>query len=288
MRLAEHAVIEVAQEETLGELMRQVADRFVKSQWTQAIAWLILAAFADMYLALGGAGRILYLVPVWLLAERHSRGVAYLAALAGPFAHLIFGRGTDAAPQLGFAIQVAVGIAIVFRIDGHLRNAAKAAQDPLTGLLNRKGIQAYAVKEIERCVQEEKPLTIAVIDCDKFKQLNDIYGHAKGDEVLKLLAYHVEKAMGRRCRLGRTGGDEFVAVLPGVPLREAERRLHHAGEMLGDATIVEIGTKATISVGFASSAEVGFTLTDLLKTADDDMYKRKASKKQGALFGLPR
>lgn len=287
MRLADQAVIEVAQEETLGELMKQVAQRFVRSQWTQASAWLVLATLADMYLALGGAGRMLYLVPVWLMAERHSRGVAYLSALAGPLLHLAFGRGADTAPMLGLATQAALGFAIVSRIDGHLKNAAKAAQDPLTGLLNRKGIQAFAVKEIERCVQEEKPFTLAVIDCDKFKHLNDIYGHAKGDEVLKLLAHHVEKAMGRRCRLGRTGGDEFVAILPGVPLREAERRLHHAAEMLGDATIIEIGTKATISVGFATSDETGFTLTELLKTADDDMYRRKASKKSGALFGLP-
>lgn len=290
MRLADRAVIEVAQEANFVDQVKQVAEDLWSNQWTQVGAWLLAAALLDLFLAPGGAGRLLYLVPAWLMAERHSKGIAYVAVLTGPLLHHFFGQGAETSPLVGLALQLGLGVAIVIRIDGHLKSAAKyahlASHDPLTGLVNRKTLEAYAVREIERCVQEDKPFTIAVIDCDKFKQLNDVYGHAHGDEVLRLLAYHVGHELGKRCKLGRTGGDEFVAVLPGIPVEEAQRRLHRASEAFGDATLIK-GVKSTISVGFASSAITGFGLDRLLKDADDDMYRRKAAKNSGAAFGLP-
>lgn len=293
MRLADRAVIEVPQEESLADRIKQAAEDLWSSQWTQAGAWLLLAALLDQFLAPGGAGRLLYLVPVWLLAERHSVGVAYVSVLAGALLHHLAGRGAETSPLIGLGLQVALGIAVVRRVDRHLQSAAKYAQlaavDPLTELMNRKALEAYAIKEIERCVQEDKPFTVAVIDCDKFKQLNDVFGHAYGDEVLLLLAKNVTRELGpRRCRLGRTGGDEFVAVLPGVPLEEAQRRLHRASEAFSDATLIRgNGVKSTISVGFATSPFSGYGLDRLLKDADDDMYRRKAAKNAGAAFGLP-
>jgi diguanylate cyclase (GGDEF)-like protein len=293
MRLADRAVIEVAQEENLFDQIKETAEDVWSSQWTQAGAWLLLAAVLDLLFAPGGAGRMLYLVPAWLLAERHSVGIAYVSVLAGALLHNFTGRGFEPSPLIGLVLQIVLGCAIVRRVDRHLQSAARYAQlaalDPLTGLMNRKALDAYAVREFERCQREGRPFTVAVIDCDKFKQINDVFGHAFGDEVLRLLAKTVGRELTlRRCRLGRTGGDEFVAILPGVPAEEAEYRLYRAAKAFSDATLVRgRGMKVTISVGFASNADSVYGLDRLLKDADDDMYRRKAAKNAGAAFGLP-
>ena len=91
---------------------------------------------------------------------------------------------------------------------------AMAFRDPLTQLLNRRGLDRVLDKEVQR--SREKHLHALVIDCDNFKGVNDSLGHAAGDLVLRTIAARMREQLGERGHLARIGGDEFVAVLPGA------------------------------------------------------------------------
>ncbi len=91
---------------------------------------------------------------------------------------------------------------------------AMACRDPLTQLLNRRGLHRVLDKEVQR--SREKHLHALVIDCDNFKGVNDSLGHAAGDLVLRTIAARMREQLGQRGQLARIGGDEFVALLPGA------------------------------------------------------------------------
>ncbi|MGV3618348.1 MAG: GGDEF domain-containing protein [Fimbriimonas sp.] len=289
MKLADRAVIELRDDGGALERVKERARQVTRDAWFQAAVSLALAALIEGILGVGGTGRLLFLVPAWLIAERHGRTVGLMTVLGGLALHSLSGRGAESAPLMGAFLQLAIGLAIVFRIDGHLRHTAKfvhmASHDPLTGAANRKTLEGYAERELSRCVTDGRSFAIAVLDCDKFKALNDVYGHAYGDEVLRLLVQSVEKSIGKRGKLGRTGGDEFIVVLPGMTFEDAEARLLQAAEDFGDATLVR-GGKASFSVGLAVCPNDGVFLDRLMEAADDDMYRRKALKKAGALFEI--
>lgn len=88
-----------------------------------------------------------------------------------------------------------------------------AFEDPLTGLLNRRGFFKELNKRPE--IKGQRPLTLAFIDLDDFKFVNDVYGHVIGDLALKHLAQHLIDSFPPEALIGRTGGDEFCLAVPG-------------------------------------------------------------------------
>ncbi|AZR28101.1 GGDEF domain-containing protein [Xanthomonas vasicola pv. arecae] len=97
----------------------------------------------------------------------------------------------------------------------HRRQLSRLAMhDELTGLPNRRAIRAKAQQQIEQALRSHTPCMLALIDLDHFKQINDVYGHAVGDAVLKALASASRLALRMQERLGRLGGEEFLLVLP--------------------------------------------------------------------------
>ncbi|MBO9857884.1 GGDEF domain-containing protein [Xanthomonas sp. A1809] len=98
----------------------------------------------------------------------------------------------------------------------HRRQLSRLAmRDELTGLPNRRAIRTEAQQQIEQALRSHTPGMLALIDLDHFKQINDVYGHATGDAVLKALANASRLALRAQDRLGRLGGEEFLLVLPG-------------------------------------------------------------------------
>jgi diguanylate cyclase (GGDEF)-like protein len=290
MRLSDRAVVEVEVNDDLTGVVRQSVKRIVADAWFRTALMLSLAAMIDAWLGLGGAGRLLYLVPVWFVAERYGRAQALASVFGGVLLHAIFGRGIDATPMGGAILQTLLSAAFVVRFDRHQRKVAKilhtAGHDPLTGVANRATIDAYAERELSKCVRDGRPFTLALIDCDKFKVLNDVYGHAYGDEVLRLLTHFVTRSIGSKGKVGRIGGDEFVVVLPGLTNVEAEVRLNRAAEAFGDATLTR-GNKCTISIGLAECPRDSVYLGQLLELSDADMYRRKAERRIGpSLFEM--
>jgi diguanylate cyclase (GGDEF)-like protein len=159
-----------------------------------------------------------------------------------------------------------------------LDNARLAATDPLTGIPNRRFFDDFAKLDIERFLRFGEPSSLLMIDLDNFKIVNDTYGHAAGDEVLRCVASLGKKSF-RSCDLfARLGGEEFVCLLPRVDewgAVMAAEKLRAAIEQLP----IVIGTQVisvTASVGVASIIESDRTVDGALLRADQALYRAKA------------
>jgi diguanylate cyclase (GGDEF)-like protein len=153
----------------------------------------------------------------------------------------------------------------------------QASRDDLTGLLNRAGIHAWLTSVLPLLQPEHERMAVAFIDIDQFKAINDVHGHATGDEVLRRLAASL-LTVGRPDDLhGRLGGDEFVvaAVLPGTDatLGNWSERLRHA------AALDVHGIRVTASVGIVTFTDPTTTPDTALQQADEAMYQRKSEQR---------
>ncbi len=149
----------------------------------------------------------------------------------------------------------------------------EAARDPLTGVANRKALAARG--QVLFATHQE--LSVVLIDIDRFKEINDRYGHLAGDEVLKRLVERFRRAVRERDVLGRLAGDEFLLLLPDTPHAEALRVAHRVRSGITTRPIVTAkGTVAvTVSVGVACRLSPDDTLDVLIERADQAMYTAK-------------
>ncbi|CTP82669.1 hypothetical protein XTALMG727_0355 [Xanthomonas translucens pv. arrhenatheri LMG 727] len=153
--------------------------------------------------------------------------------------------------------------------------ALKAVRDDLTGLLNRVGILDALAVQMQRSRKDGSALAVAMIDLDHFKQINDRHGHLIGDAVLARVGRRMNANLRGADLIGRYGGEELLAVLPGL-LPPAHNRLYALHEVIGatpfltDAGLLEI----TASIGVAWHRP-GETLQQLLSRADEALYRAK-------------
>lgn len=151
-----------------------------------------------------------------------------------------------------------------------------ASRDGLTGLKNRRAFQDRMEMEFERARRYGNPLSIVLLDVDKFKQYNDTYGHPAGDLVLKTVAHLLEATVRDSDFVARYGGEEFVLILPHTPgeaaARVAERcRSRIEGHHWPDRQV-------TASFGIATlHAGVNLNRDEFVKAADDALYASKAN-----------
>jgi two-component system cell cycle response regulator len=155
-------------------------------------------------------------------------------------------------------------------------------EDPLTGLSNRRFILTQLGGMVSGARRHHRALTVAVIDVDHFKSVNDLRGHAEGDRVLAGVARVMRDHLRAEDQLGRLGGEEFLALLP-----DADAGAGHAAAEKLRASVDEVGV--TVSIGWA--AWEGEPADDLLGRADDALYVAKARGRDctvGAPASLPR
>jgi diguanylate cyclase (GGDEF)-like protein len=150
-----------------------------------------------------------------------------------------------------------------------------ASTDDLTGLLNRRGFVSAARKLIERSEKKNEPVSVLVFDLDRFKSVNDRFGHSMGDETLRLFAAVVGTSMRASDIVGRLGGEEFVAILPASSdiAVIAAQRVRRSFETLG-AVVNGQPVGATVSIG-AASGEPGADVMALIEAADKALYEAK-------------
>lgn len=162
------------------------------------------------------------------------------------------------------------------QMERELRRLAQT--DPLTGVANRRHFTNRAQAELESCLTSGAPLSLLSMDLDHFKGINDTYGHAVGDEVLKAFCRMLERVAGSDALIGRFGGEEFTLLLPRQGREEAQAMaariltaLHHSGieTQKGPLTF-------TTSIGIATREEAGHRLETLLNIADDRLYLAKS------------
>jgi diguanylate cyclase (GGDEF)-like protein len=152
----------------------------------------------------------------------------------------------------------------------------RVGTDALTGLYNRRFLDELGGREIVRARREHTPLTAAFIDADKFKSINDTYGHPAGDAVLRGLGPTIAKALRRTDLLGRYGGEELVLLLPNTRLDQSVPVLERLRQEIAAMTIAELqGRQVTVSVGAAELIDKDAGLADVLARADAALYRAK-------------
>ena len=163
------------------------------------------------------------------------------------------------------------------------REQEQSHHDPLTGLLNRRGFSEALDLEAERMRRTERPLTVAYLDLDNFKQVNDQHGHAEGDALLRT----VSRAMLSNIRgmdvVARLGGDEFCLLLPEsgdeaarAALGKLEQRLHEE--------VAAAGWPVTFSVGAVTFESAEHSADQMMERADQLMYRAKQAGKNRTQF----
>jgi two-component system cell cycle response regulator len=154
-----------------------------------------------------------------------------------------------------------------------------ALYDPLTGLNNRRFLESQLAELIESARVENSPLTMMIVDIDHFKSVNDTYGHAAGDEVLKAFSQRLRGVIRKCDLLCRLGGEEFVMVMPGADGADAVGIAERAREEVARESFAISGLNrlipVTASIGVAALGD-GEDWRDLYHCADKALYRAKA------------
>ena len=151
----------------------------------------------------------------------------------------------------------------------------QARSDPLTGVLNRRGLEERLRLAVAGAKRGQRPLAVAMVDADYFKRVNDRFGHEVGDTVLRLLADTLRSRLRSSDAVARLGGEEFIAVLPDTDMAGAmalAESLRAAVEGQVDAVYGNI----TVSIGVAVGTGADVDGASLLRSADEALYRAKA------------
>ena len=252
-----------------------------------------LLGSVGVLLALGALDRIagyrinliaLYLIPVFLAAWNVGRTAGIVLAIASP----IISTVADLAAGVSYStwlipwtmLLLWSGLFIVFvLVLSELRRALEREQrlarvDPLTGVANRRRFVEVLTAELSRARRQGRPLTVAYLALDEFKQVNDRLGHDAGDEVLVAVARTLESRLRISDAIGRMGGDEFAICLPETGAAAAETVLGKLREQVLVA-VPERCRFVTLSMGAVAFASPPPTVDALLRRADEVLYAAK-------------
>jgi diguanylate cyclase (GGDEF)-like protein len=151
-----------------------------------------------------------------------------------------------------------------------------AASDPLTGALSRRAILPLIERSLRRSIRTGVPTSVAMIDLDWFKSINDRFGHLAGDQVLRRVVERIRDCSRETDVIGRYGGEEFILLLPGADPHAGARLVERVRGAISTAEWSDIGPDLEVSVscGIASIRPTD-TLDDLLARADQALYEAK-------------
>jgi diguanylate cyclase (GGDEF)-like protein len=155
------------------------------------------------------------------------------------------------------------------------RLEAMLFEDPLTGLSNRRFILTQLAAVVSGARRHERPLSIAVVDIDHFKAVNDTYGHAAGDRVLAEVAASLREHLRAEDHLGRLGGEEFLALLPDADAEAAGAATEKLRAEAAALRVVYEGVELAVTVSIGWAAWDGEAPDELLRRADVALYEAK-------------
>ncbi len=254
---------------TVATLVVALGDELTGPDVSFTVLYLGPIAFATWYVSLRG-GIVLSIVSA--LADRGSD----LASRATPLPTAI--AAWNLAVQLGtfFAIVIILS-ALKARLELEQR---LARTDPLTLIANRRAFVEQAAVELERLRRTARPMTVAYIDCDDFKLINDLLGHAQGDALLCTVASTLRGATRMVDTVARLGGDEFGLLLVDADGATAGALIDRLRAALVASASRE-GWAVSFSIGAATFVVPPRSVDDMLRRADQLMYDAKRSGKDG-------
>lgn len=250
---------------------------------------LALVAVAGLtlldYLSGPGVGYAVFYALIVMGATFHAGWVAggiiaILSSGAGLSARLFYSAGditvAEALWNLGNELAVFAALVIALYHGRSLldRLASQSRMDLLTGVLNTRGILESFERERSRALRNASPLTLAFIDLDDMKRVNDELGHAKGDEMLRTLATSVLSSIRESDVFGRVGGDEFALILPDTDEQDAVKAIQRLRSVINRRTH-DRGPYISVSVGVVTFRRDPPVAVDALRAADALMYVAK-------------
>ena len=229
--------------------------------------------FSALTILAGAAGATLVALVCWIAFDlRLGRVAAALEeTLLSDDPVRLRVAGTRAERRLSRAFNAASG--------AFVQVEARAAHDRLTGVANREALLTTLASEIERATRHHKWLSVAFIDIDRFKPINDTYGHHTGDKVLREIASLLAENIRGSDLFGRYGGEEFMLILPETTPEEATVVAEHLRQLVMDHPLTiapRQGMQVTISIGVAGDVGSQLQPDRLVDQADAAMYAAKS------------
>jgi len=212
------------------------------------------------------------LLVVWAAGMHDLSNVRY-----APWVNGRFSSATQISRIVLLGAMTWLASVIVTRLQKHLR---QSSSDRLTGLFNRAYFQEFLEAEVRRSKRYFRAFGVAMVDIDRFKNFNDTYGHAAGDEALKTVSAILQREVRRSDLVARDGGEEMVLVMPETSLAAARKRLETIREAIAAEAIRlpkrDERVRVTVSAGVACWPTDGENADDLLHTADARLFHAKA------------
>ena len=182
---------------------------------------------------------------------------------------------------------ILANIVLSIVVDLHRRLLDQALVDPLTGVFNRRHMERSLSDAIERLRRNSAPTSLLLIDVDRFKSINDQFGHAKGDSVLKGIVSLVANRSRKLDLLFRIGGEEFMLLLPDTQEAAAAVVAEQLRATVAESPLLD-DRQLTVSIG-VGELQPGESLDSWMKHADDALYAaKKAGRNRVVCRGLPR
>jgi len=228
---------------------------------------------------------VFYLVPVsffaWFLGRRTGLALSLICAgiaFSLHRTHLAPGRSNvaywNALAWLGLYVFFVYIISEIRAL--YARERSRSHTDPLTDIPNRRSFFERLESESHRARRYNRPISLAYIDVDHFKAVNDAYGHATGDKLLGIVASVIKRDIRQIDVVARLGGDEFAVLLPETDRSEAAAALNKVQQSLAAAMKLR-GWPVTFSVGLVTFQPPPDAIQAMVDAADEAMYEAKKS-----------
>jgi diguanylate cyclase (GGDEF)-like protein len=228
-------------------------------------------------------------VCVPLAAQGETLGVLYLECPSEPSASAIERSDTqmEAFSRQGTAVGQRISLALA---NLSLREVLRvqSIRDPLTGLFNRRYLEESMERELRRAARSHESVAVLMLDIDHFKRFNDTFGHQGGDALLRALGDFISKHTRGQDIACRYGGEEFVLVLSSASSDAAIKRAELLREELKQLTVQHAGQilgRITFSIGIAIFPQHAGTPEELLRTADEALYRAKHEGRDRVVMG---
>jgi diguanylate cyclase (GGDEF)-like protein len=264
--------------------LREAADRVSRPVWVGlGFGLLVGIAYLDYITGVEFSFSLFYLIPIslmsWTISERFGLAFAILSSCvwiavdvwSGTRSSNLFAYLWNATARLGFFLLPVFMVRLSKAME-HERILART--DFLTGALNARFFRELAQMEINRSMRYKRTFTIAFIDVDNFKSINDTFGHTTGDTVLRAIAANIKAHLRKTDFVARVGGDEFLVLLPETNKQTAPIVMSNMQRALLSG-MNENGWSVTFSMGVLTLTSPQISVDDMLGRADQLMYMVK-------------
>jgi diguanylate cyclase (GGDEF)-like protein len=262
-----------------------------------SLALIVVVGLVDYWTGPEISASVFYLAPVglaaWYAAGSWGRFVTLVSAAVWYLADMAAGHtyGSAVIPMWNALVRLVFFLVVeelLRRLRVELDKQQRLAEtDARTGLANARRFQEAVESEVARVRRASRPLSLAYLDLDDFKRVNDRFGHAEGDRVLESVAACMRANTRGADLVARLGGDEFAVLLPEtdqVQAREVVEKLSH----LLRAEVERGGWDVGFSVGVVTSAGAPEDAASLIRSADDLMYEvKRGGKRRNAFRSVP-